>query len=68
MCVVKYGNACVVARFADLFLLGGASTVPVGAVAMSEVAGVMMRSSTESSSWKRCRLFTIRREKSRVPN
>lgn len=29
---------------------------------------VMMRSRTESSSWNRWRLFTMRREKSRVPN
>ena len=41
--------------------------VAVGAD-VEAVAELMMRSRTESSSWNRWRLFTMRREKSRVPN
>ena len=65
--VVKYGSVCAV-MFAGFFLLGVAGVDVVSLTIGSVSVGEMMRSNTESSTWKRWRLFTMRREKSRVPN
>jgi hypothetical protein len=68
MCVVKYGRLWAV-MFASFFLLGVAGKTPAAAASfVGSAVSAMIRSSTESSSWKRCRLFTIKREKSLVPN